>query len=45
MKYMEQEAFGDLNSLMDQAKDVIAVINRFIVAQQKVRVKVMARLL
>eukprot|EP01084_Bolivina_argentea_P084311 152511_1 len=35
MKDMEKEAFGDLDSLMDQAKDVIAVINRFSVAQQK----------
>ncbi len=36
MKDMENEAFGDLNSLMAQAKDVISVINRFAVAQQKV---------
>ncbi len=36
MKDMENEAFGDLNSLMAQAKDVVAVIKRFSVAQQKV---------
>ncbi len=36
MKDMENEAFEDLNSLMAQAKDVVAVIKRFSVAQQKV---------